>query len=153
MIKRKLIAKARDEFEKLDIAKLMLREAITKQTPLIFTIKGVIETQRAREKMDYKLRTIEELYKHPFALVNVGYDTIYLVLEDSFPENKQLTKRLETLIANNYRGNDGLLYIIDVDVASEECKREKQINDIAFEALTALEAMAQKLQPKSRVVM
>ena len=147
-MKRKLIAKAREEFKQSSTPEIMLREAIDKQTPLIFTVKGVYETPKAKQKLDYKLKVIEELYKYPFALVNIGYDTVYLILEDSFPECRQLTKKLESLLANNGKNDNGHLFIIDVDVASDECKREKQINDIAFEAITALEVMAQNLNLK-----
>ena len=151
MIKRKLIAKAREEFKLNGTAEVMLTEAITKQVPLIFSIRGVQETTKQREKIDYKLKVIEELYKYPFALVHIGYGEVYLILEDNFTECKQLTKKLETLLATNGKNDNGLLYIVDVEVASEESIKDKQIRDIAFEALTAIEAIGTKLQPKSKV--
>ena len=153
MIKRKLIAKAREEFNLSGTAEIMLREAIAKQTSMIFTVKGVQETARQREQIDYKLKTIEELYKYPFVLVNLGYGEIVLILEDDFAECKQLTKKLETLLATNSRNNNGLLNIVDVMVADEKSIMDKHIRDIAFEAMTALEAMAVKLKPKPNVEM
>jgi len=153
MIKRKRIAKAREEFKIIATAELMLREAIIKKSPLIYTVKGVQETAKQRERIDYKLKIIEELYKYPFALVHIGYGEVYLILEDNFAECKELTKKLETLLATNAKNDNGLLYIVDVEVADDESIKDKQIRDIAFEALTALEAMSVKLQPKNNVEM
>jgi len=150
MIKRKLIAKAMKEFKLSGVPETMLREAIIKKVPLMFSVKGVNTLERDK-RLDYKLRTIEEFYKHIFVLCDTGYET-YLIVDDSFPECQQLTKKLETLLANNGRNDNGHLFIIDVDIVDDETKLNKQIADICEVGIGASQRVLDYLENKTSKV-
>ena len=116
-MKRKLIEKAKAEFEQSEVPKLMLLQVLEAGKPMIQEVVGLPRTKRHKEIVDNIYSKIKRDYLHPFVLVDLG-QTFYVVIDKSFPFPVDMESYIDLALGwkNDYTRYVGINFIVEVDV-------------------------------------